>query len=38
MEAGKIMKVVGEDVAVLYVGSGQMATLSYPLNACDIIE
>ena len=32
------MKVVGGDVTVLYVGRGRMATLYYPLNACDEVE
>jgi hypothetical protein len=38
MEGGRNVKVVGEDVAVLWVGWGQMATLSYSLNACDVVE
>ena len=38
MEADRNVKVVGGDVAVLYVGRGQVATLYYPLNACDEVE
>jgi hypothetical protein len=38
MEAGRNVKVVGEDVAVLWVEGGQMARLSYSLNACDVVE
>ena len=38
MEADRNVKVVGGDVAVLYVGRGQAATLYYPLNACDEVE
>jgi hypothetical protein len=38
MEAGRNVNVVGEDVAVLKVGWGQMVTLSYALNASDVIE
>ena len=38
MEAGRNVKVVGGDVAVLQVGRGQVATLYYPLNACDEVE
>ena len=34
MEADRNVKVIG-DVAVLWVGRGQVATLYYPLNACD---
>ena len=38
MEADRNVKVVVVDVAVLYVGRGQVATLYYPLNACDEVE
>ena len=38
MEAERNVKDVGGDVAVLYVGRGQVATLYYPLNACDEVE
>ena len=38
MEADRNVKVVGGDVAVLKVGRGQVATLYYPLNACDEVE
>ena len=38
MEADRNLKVVAGDVAVLYVGCGQVATLYYPLNACDEVE
>ena len=38
MEADRNVKVVGGDVAVLYAGRGQVATLYYPLNACDEVE
>ena len=34
MEAGRNVKVVGEDVAVL----GWVRALSYPLIACDVVE
>ena len=38
MEADRNVKVVGGDMAVLQVGRGQVATLYYPLNACDEVE
>ena len=38
MEADRNVKVVGGDVAVLWVGRGQVATLYSPLNACDEVE
>jgi hypothetical protein len=38
MEAGRNVKVVGDGVVVLWVGKGQIPTLSYPLNACDVVE
>ena len=38
MEADRNVEVVGGDVAVLLVGRGQVATLYYPLNACDEVE
>ena len=38
MEADRNVKVVEGDVAVLLVGRGQVATLYYPLNACDEVE
>ena len=38
MEADRNVKVVGGDVAVLQVGLDQVATLYYPLNACDEVE
>ena len=38
MEADRNVNVIGEDVAVLQVGRGQVVTLYYPLNACDEVE
>ena len=38
MEADRNVKVVGGDVAVRYVGQGQVATLYCPSNACDEVE
>ena len=38
MEADRNVEVVGGDMAVLKVGRGQVATLYYPLNACDEVE
>ena len=38
MEADRSVKVVGGDMAFLQVGRGQVATLYYPLNACDEVE
>ena len=38
MEADRNVEVVGGDMAFLKVGRGQVATLYYPLNACDEVE